>query len=74
MEMYLTTTSCRRKQLLTHFDKNAQSLLYGTEKCCDNCRGKPIGNYEFTQSNIGARKADFAEFANVVLGAIEDNE
>ncbi|XP_078494279.1 bifunctional 3'-5' exonuclease/ATP-dependent helicase WRN isoform X1 [Ciona intestinalis] len=40
MEQYLTTTSCRRKAVLSHFDKRAESSIFGTEKCCDNCRSR----------------------------------
>ena len=42
MEQYLTTTSCRRKAILSHFDKRAESSIAGTEKCCDNCRAKYV--------------------------------
>jgi len=40
MEQYLTTTSCRRKAVLSHFDKRAESSVTGTDKCCDNCRAR----------------------------------
>lgn len=38
MENYLVTVGCRRKSVLSHFDKRAQSSIAGTEKCCDNCK------------------------------------
>jgi len=40
MEQYLSTTSCRRRAILSHFDKHAESSITGTKKCCDNCRAK----------------------------------
>nr|CAB3267766.1 Werner syndrome ATP-dependent helicase homolog [Phallusia mammillata] len=43
MEQYLTTMSCRRKAVLSHFDKRAESSITGTEKCCDNCRARAKG-------------------------------
>ena len=74
MEMYLTTTSCRRKKLLSHFDSNAKSDLYGTEKCCDNCRDGKGKTFNLYSDNQSVRKEDFAHYANIIFGAIEDNE
>ncbi|XP_067936755.1 bifunctional 3'-5' exonuclease/ATP-dependent helicase WRN-like [Watersipora subatra] len=39
MEAYLSTTSCRRREIIEHFeDKVVAANVGGTEQCCDNCR------------------------------------
>ncbi|XP_078659875.1 bifunctional 3'-5' exonuclease/ATP-dependent helicase WRN-like [Branchiostoma floridae x Branchiostoma belcheri] len=40
MEKYLATTKCRRRMILSHFDKNCKSSVSGTAQCCDNCAEK----------------------------------
>ncbi|XP_078578386.1 bifunctional 3'-5' exonuclease/ATP-dependent helicase WRN-like [Branchiostoma floridae x Branchiostoma japonicum] len=37
MEKYLATTKCRRRMILSHFDKNCKSSVSGMAQCCDNC-------------------------------------
>ncbi|KAL3831994.1 hypothetical protein ACJMK2_023678 [Sinanodonta woodiana] len=38
MQQYLTTTACRRRILLAHFENKSHDDIGGTENCCDNCR------------------------------------
>ncbi|XP_038060643.1 Werner syndrome ATP-dependent helicase homolog isoform X2 [Patiria miniata] len=39
MEQYLSTTRCRRKEILSHFGgKGANSAIMNTDQCCDNCK------------------------------------
>lgn len=40
MEEYLTTSRCRRRLLLAHFENRNLDDIGGTENCCDNCRKK----------------------------------
>ncbi|XP_064415697.1 bifunctional 3'-5' exonuclease/ATP-dependent helicase WRN isoform X2 [Latimeria chalumnae] len=48
MEKYLTSNSCRRKIILSHFEdkqlRKASSGIMGTEKCCDKCRSRVFNN------------------------------
>ncbi|CAG5125978.1 unnamed protein product [Candidula unifasciata] len=38
MEQYLSTTSCRRRILLSYFESGNLKEIGGTLNCCDNCR------------------------------------
>nr|XP_014349917.1 PREDICTED: Werner syndrome ATP-dependent helicase [Latimeria chalumnae] len=59
MEKYLTSNSCRRKIILSHFEdkqlRKASSGIMGTEKCCDKCRSSfgplPSANLWFLNEN-----------------------
>jgi len=75
MESYLKYENCRRLRLLKHFDKSPMSSVHGTDKCCDNCKGGSSGpsTYQLYNSNCNVRKSDFAEYANIVIKAIEDH-
>uniref|UniRef100_A0A8C7EIA0 ATP-dependent DNA helicase n=1 Tax=Nothoprocta perdicaria TaxID=30464 RepID=A0A8C7EIA0_NOTPE len=53
IEKYLTSNSCRRKIILSHFEdrqlRKVSSGIMGTDECCDNCRTRCIdseGNLE----------------------------
>ncbi|XP_066926608.1 bifunctional 3'-5' exonuclease/ATP-dependent helicase WRN-like [Clytia hemisphaerica] len=41
LEKFLTTTGCRRKTILKHFE-NVGSSCGGHKDCCDNCRKKEL--------------------------------
>ena len=57
-----------------HFDKNARSSVFGTDRCCDICKrgGKPGETWMHEKPNV--KKADFAEDAKIVFDAINDYE
>ncbi|XP_076814654.1 bifunctional 3'-5' exonuclease/ATP-dependent helicase WRN-like isoform X2 [Clavelina lepadiformis] len=76
MEQYLTTTSCRRKMILSHFDKRAESSIGGTEKCCDNCRARSkemsaLGISIDNPSSLMSNEHDFAPEAKLMFDAIK---
>ncbi|KAJ6653500.1 hypothetical protein lerEdw1_009172 [Lerista edwardsae] len=62
IEKYLSSNSCRRKIILSHFEdkqlRKASSGIMGTEKCCDNCRARnihcsPVTETEDTLQDLG---------------------
>lgn len=75
MESYLKYENCRRIRLLSHFDKSPMSSVFGTDKCCDNCkRGEGGGtSYTLFNANCNVKKADFGSSANILIKAVEDH-
>ena len=71
MEAYLEVPGCRRMKLLKYFDKRAESELFGTIECCDNCRGSKLGLPQFIEAS-NVEKADFSRDGRIVFDAIDD--
>lgn len=71
MEAYLEVPGCRRMKLLRYFDKKADSKLFGTIECCDNCRGSKLGIPQFIDAS-NVEKGDFSKDARIVFDAIDD--
>nr|XP_039273902.1 Werner syndrome ATP-dependent helicase-like [Styela clava] len=76
MENYLATVGCRRKSVLSHFDKRAQSSIAGTEKCCDNCKRR-IENQKKSGGTVcyditeGCEEKNFGDEAKQMFEAIK---
>ncbi|XP_071411477.1 bifunctional 3'-5' exonuclease/ATP-dependent helicase WRN isoform X2 [Pithys albifrons albifrons] len=72
MEKYLTSNSCRRKIILSHFEdkqlRKASSGIMGTEECCDNCRAR--GSCLTAPSDSEGGLQDFGEQAHQLLSAV----
>ena len=53
-------------------------MLQGTDRCCDNCAGQgremPGGSEMMMSNTIQAKTGDFAAYAAIVLGSIDDHE
>lgn len=71
MESYLEVPGCRRMRLLRYFDKKAESKIFGTVNCCDNCRGSKLGLPQFIEAS-NVEKADFSSDCRIVFDAIDD--
>lgn len=76
MQNYLSTTSCRRRVLLSHFEKNLQHIG-GSENCCDNCRKKIDSSQGIHHDNEGIRNSvihdqpvDYSKEVRILLEAI----
>lgn len=77
MQNYLGTTSCRRRVLLSHFEKDLQ-LIGGSENCCDNCR-KKIDSARRLQNNDNEiennitddQPVDYTKEVRILLEAIQ---
>ncbi|XP_022095858.1 Werner syndrome ATP-dependent helicase homolog [Acanthaster planci] len=55
MEQYLSTTKCRRQEILSHFERKgtSKSTVMNTDQCCDNCKCR--------LSSVGATLGGMAE-------------
>jgi len=75
MEQFVGTTSCRRKSVLSHFDKKAQSSLYGSKNCCDNCRSKSEKKIKNGVAGLPEEpddaEIDFSEDAKLMFDAVK---
>uniref|UniRef100_H2ZHZ6 DNA 3'-5' helicase n=1 Tax=Ciona savignyi TaxID=51511 RepID=H2ZHZ6_CIOSA len=75
MEQYLTTLSCRRKAVLSHFDKHAESSISFTEKCCDNCRARAAQakgmGVSVDHTTLQQQEYDFAPEAQQLFEAVQ---
>uniref|UniRef100_H2ZWI5 DNA 3'-5' helicase n=1 Tax=Latimeria chalumnae TaxID=7897 RepID=H2ZWI5_LATCH len=67
MEKYLTSNSCRRKIILSHFEdkqlRKASSGIMGTEKCCDKCRSSLQYNLSLLQDFAGKKYCILTELS-----------
>ncbi|XP_042727158.1 Werner syndrome ATP-dependent helicase isoform X2 [Lagopus leucura] len=72
MEKYLSSNSCRRKIILSHFEdkqlRKVSSGIMGTEECCDNCRCRT--NCLATSSDSEGGLQDFGKQAYQLLSAV----
>ncbi|XP_035181081.1 Werner syndrome ATP-dependent helicase isoform X1 [Oxyura jamaicensis] len=72
MEKYLTSNSCRRKIILSHFEdkqlRKVSSGIMGTDKCCDNCRCRTSCLATSSDSEGGLQ--DFGKQAYQLLSAV----
>ncbi|NXK47555.1 WRN helicase, partial [Chauna torquata] len=72
MEKYLTSNSCRRKIILSHFEdkqlRKVSSGIMGTEECCDNCRCR--ASCFATSSDSEGGLQDFGKQAYQLLSAV----
>ncbi|NXI73786.1 WRN helicase, partial [Anseranas semipalmata] len=72
MEKYLTSNSCRRKIILSHFEdkqlRKVSSGIMGTEECCDNCRCRTSCFATSSDSECGLQ--DFGKQAYQLLSAV----
>uniref|UniRef100_A0A8B9CQM0 DNA 3'-5' helicase n=1 Tax=Anser brachyrhynchus TaxID=132585 RepID=A0A8B9CQM0_9AVES len=70
MEKYLTSNSCRRKIILSHFEdkqlRKVSSGIMGTDECCDNCRSSCLA----TSSDSEGGLQDFGKQAYQLLSAV----
>uniref|UniRef100_A0A8C3LTZ3 ATP-dependent DNA helicase n=1 Tax=Chrysolophus pictus TaxID=9089 RepID=A0A8C3LTZ3_CHRPC len=70
MEKYLSSNSCRRKIILSHFEdkqlRKVSSGIMGTEECCDNCRTSCLA----TSSDSERGLQDFGKQAYQLLSAV----
>uniref|UniRef100_A0A8B9IBJ8 DNA 3'-5' helicase n=1 Tax=Anser brachyrhynchus TaxID=132585 RepID=A0A8B9IBJ8_9AVES len=70
MEKYLTSNSCRRKIILSHFEdkqlRKVSSGIMGTDECCDNCRASCLA----TSSDSEGGLQDFGKQAYQLLSAV----
>ncbi|XP_068089721.1 bifunctional 3'-5' exonuclease/ATP-dependent helicase WRN [Hyperolius riggenbachi] len=73
MEKYLTSSNCRRKIILSHFEdkqlRKASSGIMGTEKCCDNCKTRLQHNLSVTDTEDSLE--DFGPQALQFISAVE---
>ncbi|XP_060092952.1 bifunctional 3'-5' exonuclease/ATP-dependent helicase WRN isoform X3 [Heteronotia binoei] len=69
---YLSSTSCRRKIILSHFEdkqlRKASSGIMGTEKCCDNCRSRNICCTYEVDTEVSLQ--DFGQQAYLLMTAV----
>uniref|UniRef100_A0A8B9VLN0 Bifunctional 3'-5' exonuclease/ATP-dependent helicase WRN n=1 Tax=Anas zonorhyncha TaxID=75864 RepID=A0A8B9VLN0_9AVES len=72
MEKYLTSNSCRRKIILSHFEdkqlRKVSSGIMGTDDCCDNCRCRT--SCLVTPSDSEGGLQDFGQQAYQLLSAV----
>uniref|UniRef100_A0A8C9EK05 DNA 3'-5' helicase n=1 Tax=Pavo cristatus TaxID=9049 RepID=A0A8C9EK05_PAVCR len=72
MEKYLSSNSCRRKIILSHFEdkqlRKVSSGIMGTEECCDNCRCRTSCLATSSDSEGGLQ--DFGKQAYQLLSAV----
>ncbi|XP_042684403.1 Werner syndrome ATP-dependent helicase isoform X3 [Centrocercus urophasianus] len=72
MEKYLSSNSCRRKIILSHFEdkqlRKVSSGIMGTEECCDNCRCRTNCLANSGDSEGGLQ--DFGKQAYQLLSAV----
>ncbi|XP_021253034.1 Werner syndrome ATP-dependent helicase isoform X2 [Numida meleagris] len=72
MEKYLSSNSCRRKIILSHFEdkqlRKVSSGIMGTEECCDNCRCRTSCLATSSDSDGGLQ--DFGKQAYQLLSAV----
>ncbi|XP_035404798.1 bifunctional 3'-5' exonuclease/ATP-dependent helicase WRN isoform X2 [Cygnus atratus] len=72
MEKYLTSNSCRRKIILSHFEdkqlRKVSSGIMGTDECCDNCRCRTSCLATSSDSEGGLQ--DFGKQAYQLLSAV----
>uniref|UniRef100_A0A8C3Q1G9 DNA 3'-5' helicase n=1 Tax=Chrysolophus pictus TaxID=9089 RepID=A0A8C3Q1G9_CHRPC len=72
MEKYLSSNSCRRKIILSHFEdkqlRKVSSGIMGTEECCDNCRCRTSCLATSSDSERGLQ--DFGKQAYQLLSAV----
>ncbi|NXU96717.1 WRN helicase, partial [Cettia cetti] len=72
MEKYLSSNSCRRKIILSHFEdrqlRKVSSGIMGTEECCDNCRSS--SSCLAAPSDFDSGLQDFGKQAHQLLSAV----
>ncbi|KAK2148107.1 hypothetical protein LSH36_515g01056 [Paralvinella palmiformis] len=65
MESYCTTTKCRRRAILSHFENRDVIDIGETEYCCDNCtarvKRKEDGKAALGEQNFGKEAKDMLE-------------
>ncbi|KAM4836696.1 bifunctional 3'-5' exonuclease/ATP-dependent helicase WRN [Thomomys bottae] len=73
MELYLHSSKCRRKIILSHFEdkktRKASLDIMGTEKCCDNCRSRL--SHCYTTNDSDDISQDFGPHAFLLLSAVD---
>ncbi|CAH1246443.1 WRN [Branchiostoma lanceolatum] len=82
MEKYLATTKCRRRMILSHFDKNCKSSVSGTSQCCDNCVEKlraasraGLSTHVLTTAQMNQDTlVDYSKEAQLMLNAVKMTE
>ncbi|NWX91693.1 WRN helicase, partial [Nothoprocta pentlandii] len=72
IEKYLTSNSCRRKIILSHFEdkqlRKVSSGIMGTDECCDNCRTRT--SRFATSSDSEGNLQDFGQQAFQLMSAV----
>ncbi|NXA40205.1 WRN helicase, partial [Eudromia elegans] len=72
IEKYLTSSSCRRKIILSHFEdrqlRKVSSGIMGTDECCDNCRTRT--SRFATSSDSEGSLQDFGQQAFQLMSAV----
>ncbi|KAM4614964.1 bifunctional 3'-5' exonuclease/ATP-dependent helicase WRN [Polymixia lowei] len=78
MELYLYSTKCRRKLILSHFEdkklRKVSSGITGSDQCCDNCRnGSRIVHRSDLEEAVCEESAgclDYGVLAYQLIGAV----
>ncbi|XP_076348758.1 bifunctional 3'-5' exonuclease/ATP-dependent helicase WRN-like isoform X2 [Tachypleus tridentatus] len=72
MSQYLNITSCRRRNLIAHFEGKGKPVIGGGECCCDNCTKKLQRKTELTYGvKNEADKMDYGPETKLLFEAIQ---
>jgi len=74
MIQYLSTTACRRRKILGHFEDTVSQDIGGNPDCCDNCRKIIQDSSNFSRSDLDTpklgQKYNFGTSAHLLMQAI----
>ncbi|ESO97088.1 hypothetical protein LOTGIDRAFT_143542, partial [Lottia gigantea] len=70
LQQYLSTTGCRRRILLAHFEGKTLEDIGGSDKCCDNCRSNSTVGWNKTV-DLTADVQDYSSEAKLFYNAME---
>ncbi|BFY97741.1 hypothetical protein BsWGS_00781 [Bradybaena similaris] len=72
MEQYLSTTTCRRRILLSYFESKNLEEIGGTQNCCDNCRSR-LANLQDGKvtTSFSEKSVDYRKEATDLFKAVE---